>query len=163
MISTGTCEKPSAPAQNTSNYKQKNPQDHFSWDGWNRGSRERWSLHRGKTHLYAKQVERSEDIMGGGAEINQSATCLREPAPTTFVQAAFVCRGERASFNVDRKKRGAAVLWGFPHFNSLHAHKLQPPFPTEITVQRKSVPKPREGGPGPHPPPAWSLLATQQL
>lgn len=110
---------------------------------------------------------RGVDIMGGGGR-DQPICHMPARTSTNHFSASGLCLSRRACLIQCRpQEKGGSCPLGVPHFNSLHADKPQPPFPTEITVQRKSVPKPREGGlqfiAGQGHIPPRSLLATQQL
>lgn len=101
---------------------------------------------------------------------NLPYACCSHRCQPFSARALCLLRGERVPFSADHKKGGGGVFSkGVLISIALTQKKLKPPFPIEITVHRKSVPKPRGGGLSLNPskghllPPAWKLLATEQL
>lgn len=89
--------------------------------------------------------------------------------PPLYCKSPLCVEGERAPFSADQSKEGQLFSGGALISIVLRQENSRPPFPIEITVLRKSVPKPRGGGLSLNPsvghvlPQPGKLLATEQL
>lgn len=86
--------------------------------------------------------------MGGQGCRDQPISRMPARTSTNHKRPLFV--EESAPHSMQPIRKGGSCSPGFPQFNSLDKNNPQPPFPSEITAHRKSVPKPRVGGPTQH-------------